>query len=180
MSEWTVHLELEEGTTSKFWRARVVGNAVYVNYGSVGSAGQTHVTELADPASAAIELDRLIGEMRAEGYTPSGGGGGEIDDDESDEDEGSADDEDEAPKIKVPKVAPPPPQRAATTPPSRRPPGATRYVHDVGSPKVEMHLSIEGPVVRIESIETHGSPEAAQRAFDERKRKLAGEGFRQR
>ena len=43
MSDWTVHLEFEEGNSSKFWRARVEGKTLYVNYGKIGSAGQTQV-----------------------------------------------------------------------------------------------------------------------------------------
>jgi predicted DNA-binding WGR domain protein len=37
MADWTVHLEFEEGTSSKFWRARVEGKTLYVNYGKIGS-----------------------------------------------------------------------------------------------------------------------------------------------
>ena len=46
MSEWTVHLEFVEGTSSKFWRARVDGTTVTVNYGKIGTTGQTQVEGL--------------------------------------------------------------------------------------------------------------------------------------
>ena len=52
MSDWTVHLEFEEGTSSKFWRARVEGKTLYVNYGKIGSNGQTQVKDFGDPAAA--------------------------------------------------------------------------------------------------------------------------------
>ena len=45
MSNWTVHLEFQEGTSSKFWRARVEDATLYVNYGKIGSAGQTQVKD---------------------------------------------------------------------------------------------------------------------------------------
>ena len=64
MSDWTVHLEFEEGNSSKFWRARVEGKTLYVNYGKIGSNGQTQVKDLADPAAAKKEYDKLVAEKR--------------------------------------------------------------------------------------------------------------------
>src|SRR5438477_5669004 len=113
MSDWMVHLEFEEGTSSKFWRARVEGKTLYVNYGKIGSNGQTQVKDFGNPATAQAELDKLVREKRKKGYTDAGGegggGGGDEDedtgDDGGDEDEGG-DDEDEAPPKKVVKPAP--------------------------------------------------------------------------
>ncbi len=62
MSDWTVSLEFEEGTSSKFWRARVEGKTLYVNYGKIGSTGQTQVKDFADSATAAKEYDKLVKE----------------------------------------------------------------------------------------------------------------------
>ena len=64
MSDWQVHLEFEEGTSSKFWRARVEGGTLYVNYGKIGTAGQTQVKELG-PDGAHKELDKLVREKVA-------------------------------------------------------------------------------------------------------------------
>jgi predicted DNA-binding WGR domain protein len=76
MSDWTVHLEFEEGTSSKFWRARVEGKTLYVNYGKIGSNGQTQVKQLGDPDAAQTEFDKLVREKRKKGYVDAGGGGG--------------------------------------------------------------------------------------------------------
>src|SRR5215467_13586621 len=86
MSDWTVHLEFEEGTSSKFWRARVEGKTLYVNYGKIGSNGQTQVKDLADPAAARKEYDKLVAEKRKKGYVDAGARGGGADDDESGDD----------------------------------------------------------------------------------------------
>src|SRR5215831_13815486 len=100
MSDWTVHLEFEEGTSSKFWRARVEGKTLYVNYGKIGSNGQTQVKDLSDPAAARAEYDKLVLEKRKKGYVDaaSAGHGDESDDeptDENDELDEADDDEDE-------------------------------------------------------------------------------------
>src|SRR6185295_866795 len=92
MTDWTVHLEFAEGSSSKFWRARVEGKTLYVNYGKIGSAGQTQVKELASAAEAQKEYDKLVRDKRKKGYTDMAGG---EDDDERDEDE-AEDGDDEA------------------------------------------------------------------------------------
>ncbi|HEX8110003.1 MAG TPA: WGR domain-containing protein, partial [Kofleriaceae bacterium] len=96
MSDWTVHLEFEEGASSKFWRARVEGKTLYVNYGKIGSNGQTQVKDLADPAAAKKEYDKLVAEKRKKGYVDTGSGGRAPADEDGDEDAASngADDED--------------------------------------------------------------------------------------
>src|SRR5215831_18553129 len=99
MSDWTVHLEFEEGTSSKFWRARVEGKTLYVNYGKIGTNGQTQVKDLSDPAAAKTEYEKLVREKRKKGYVDAGGGGkddaDEPDDDEDDDGDEGGDDGDE-------------------------------------------------------------------------------------
>src|SRR5690349_17496764 len=108
MSDWTVHLEFEEGTSSKFWRARVEGKTLYVNYGKIGSNGQTQVKDLGDPAAAKAEYDKLVREKRKKGYSDiavrrdDAEGRAQDDDDDGDgdeggDDEGGDDDEDDKP-----------------------------------------------------------------------------------
>src|SRR5689334_10964123 len=104
MSDWQVHLEFEEGNSSKFWRARVEGKTLYVNYGKIGATGQTQVKEFPSADGAQKEFDKLVREKRKKGYADAGGGGGggdeDGDDDDEDEDEDGdedGDDEDEAP-----------------------------------------------------------------------------------
>src|SRR5580700_10960712 len=109
MSDWTVHLEFEEGTSSKFWRARVEGKTLYVNYGKIGSAGQTQVKDFGDAAGATKEYDKLVKEKRKKGYADAGGGGDEDEDEDKDEDEDDEDgddDEEEAPPAKKKAAAP--------------------------------------------------------------------------
>src|SRR6185295_7641782 len=103
MSNWTVHLEFEEGNSSKFWRARVEGKTLYVNYGRIGASGQTQVKEFPSTDGAQKEFDKLVREKRKKGYADAGGGGGGDDadeDDDDDDDEDEAGDEDAAPAPK--------------------------------------------------------------------------------
>ena len=172
MSEWTVHLEFEEGTSSKFWRARVEGKTLYVNYGKIGSNGQTQVKDFGDKATAQNEYEKLVREKRKKGYVDSGGGGDEDEDEDGDEDEDEDEDEEEE--------APPPKKAAASKPapaPAQRA-GGLRLVLEAGNRKVETQLFLDGKTVRMESVETYASPDAAKKAHDRLKRTLEGEGYK--
>jgi predicted DNA-binding WGR domain protein len=179
MSDWTVHLEFEEGTSSKFWRARVEGKTLYVNYGKIGSNGQTQVKDFANNDSAQKEYDKLVREKRKKGYVDSGEGGGGDEDEDEDEDkdegeEGEGDEEEEAPR-KAAKAAPAPAKPAAA--PAGRKPDA-RLVLEAGNRKVETSLYLDNKTVRMDSNETYASPEAAKKAFERLKKTLAGEGYK--
>ena len=179
MSDWTVHLEFEEGNSSKFWRARVEGKTLYVNYGKIGSAGQTQVKDFGGPDLATKEYDKLVREKLKKGYQEAGGGGGgaskgdddegEGDDEDGGDDEGGDDDEDEAP--------PKPAARAAPAAP--KPTGGLRLMLESGSRKVETQLYVDGKSVRMESVETYASPDAAKKAHDRLKKMLIGEGYKE-
>jgi len=170
MSDWTVHLEFEEGTSSKFWRARVDGKTLYVNYGKIGSAGQTQVKQLGDPDAAEAEYEKLIREKRKKGYADAGGeGGGEKPASEQDGDAGNDDDEEEAAPVRKPA-----PKAAAAAAPRT---GGTRLVLEAGNRKVETTLYLDGKTVRMEAVETYASPEAAKKAHERLKKTLAGEGY---
>ena len=176
MADWTVHLEFEEGNSSKFWRARVEGKTLYVNYGKIGSNGQTQVKDFASPDVATREYEKLVNEKRRKGYQDAGGGGGhdEPDDDEDQEDDNDDDggDEDEAP-------APKPVARPVAAAPAARPAGGTRLVLDAGNRKVETFVYLDGSKVRMDSTETYASPEAAKKAHERLKKMLAGEGYKE-
>ena len=107
MSDWQVHLEFADDGSNKFWRARVEGGTLYVNYGKIGTTGQTQVKELG-PDGAKKEFDKLVREKRKKGYADAGadGGAAAADGEEDDDD----DDEDEAP--------PPPKKKAAAAAPA--------------------------------------------------------------
>jgi predicted DNA-binding WGR domain protein len=178
MSEWTVHLEFEEGTSSKFWRARVEGKTLYVNYGKIGSNGQTQVKDFANTAGAQTEYDKLVREKRKKGYVDSEGGGDDDDEDDDDDadDEGEedGDDEDEAPAPK--KAAAAAPAKAAAASGGRKP--DARLVLEAGSRRVETALYIDGKTVRMDSTESYASPEAAKKAYERLKKTLTGEGYK--
>ena len=182
MSNWTVHLEFEEGTSSKFWRARVEDATLYVNYGKIGSAGQTQVKDFGTNDLATKEYDKLVREKRKKGYADagSGGGGGGGDDDEDvndDADEGDDDDEDAgAPKRAA---VPNPPPAAAGNAPAARPPGSIRLLLETGNRKVETWIAVVGGSVRMDSTETYSSPDGAKKAHDRLKKMLLAEGYKE-
>ena len=183
MSDWTVQLEFEEGTSSKFWRARVEGKTLYVNYGKIGTTGQTQVKTLADHGAAVAEYEKLIREKRKKGYADAGAGGGGADgDDEEADGQEAGDDEDAAEEA----AAPAPPKRKgkpaaapAQAAPAARPSGGLRMVLEAGNRRVEAHLSLDGKSVRMDASETYASPEAAKKAYERLRKTLAGEGYRE-
>ena len=191
MSDWTVHLEFAEGTSSKFWRARVEGKTLYVNYGKIGSNGQTQVKDFGDAAGAKAEYDKLVREKRKKGYQDAGARGGEGDDaededrddaadDEGDDEGDEDDDEDDKPArpAKKPAARPAaPPAKGAATPAAPAAPGH-RLVLDAGGRKVEATLYLDGSTVRMDSRETYASGDAASKAFERLKRVLGGEGYK--
>jgi predicted DNA-binding WGR domain protein len=173
MSDWTVHLEFEEGTSSKFWRARVEGKTLYVNYGKIGSAGQTQVKDFGDGGGAQKEYDKLVREKRKKGYVDQGGGGGGDEDDEdvNDDEDGGDEDEEEAPRAK-------PAARPAPAP-AAKPTGGLRLVLEAGSRKVETQLYLDGKTVRMDSLESYATPEAAKKAYERLRKVLGGEGYKE-
>ena len=67
MSEdWAVYLTFTDSKSNKFWRARVDGDTLYVNYGRIGSSGQTQVKELGSTDACEKELDKLAPAAREE------------------------------------------------------------------------------------------------------------------
>ena len=175
MSDWTIHLAFEEGTSSKFWRARVEGKTLYVNYGKIGSNGQTQVKDFGDAAAAQAEYDKLVREKRKKGYEDAAGAG-EGGDTGSDDEGDDGDDEPAATPARKPAAKP-----AAKPAPARPAPGSApghRLVLDAGNRKVETTLYLDGQTVRMDASETYPSPEAATKAFDRLKKLLAGEGHK--
>lgn len=180
MSNWTVHLEFQEGTSSKFWRARVEGSTLYVNYGKIGSAGQTQVKDFGTSDGANKEYDKLVREKRKKGYLDAGAAPPDDDDEDvNDEDEDGdedGDDEDEAPRPASKRAAVPAPAAVA---PAARPSGGIRLVLESGNRKVETYLSLDGAKVRMDSTETYASPDAAKKAQERLKKMLLGEGYKE-
>lgn len=186
MSNWTVELEFEEGTSSKFWRARVEGGTLFVNYGKIGSAGQTQVKDFGDAGTAQREYDKLVREKRKKGYVDSGSAGAAGADADEIDDETYADDEDDddAPAIVPRAAAPRAPARAAAPPAAAAAPAAAprvgkRLVLEAGNRRVETYVSIEGNKVRMDSTETYTSPDAAKKAEERLRKLLLAEGYKE-
>ena len=71
---WKVHLVYTDAKSNKFWRARTEGGTMYVNYGRVGSDGQTSVKEFGSDSAALAALDKQAASKRKKGYADQGGG----------------------------------------------------------------------------------------------------------
>jgi predicted DNA-binding WGR domain protein len=173
MSDWQIHLEFEEGSSSKFWRARVEGGTLYVNYGKIGTNGQTQVKDLG-PDGAKKELDKLEREKRKKGYVDAGTGGGGGDADEGDEGDDDADDE--FPTIRKTPAASVPVDVPAAPPAGARPTLEAKLALRQGGRQIATHLSLSGAKVRMDSVEIYGSPEEARKAYYRLLATLAGEG----
>lgn len=57
---------------SKFWAVHVDGSTLVVNFGKIGTKGQTHVKECGSPAGAHHKLDVLLNEKKKKGYQYKG------------------------------------------------------------------------------------------------------------
>lgn len=191
MSDWTVQLEFEEGTSSKFWRARVEGKKLFVNYGKIGTTGQTQVKDFSDHASAVKEYEKLVRDKKKKGYAESGGAGGGDDDDEdaAERDEDAEEEQEEEAEEARPKrkgtgkaaAAPAAPARGGggrAEPAEQGPPGL-RLVLEAGSRRVETVLYLDGKSVRMDARESYASPEAAKKAYERLRKTLTGEGYRE-
>jgi len=66
------HLELVEGTSSKFWEVERQGHELYIRFGRIGSQGQTRLKTFADPAAAASEAQKLVAQKLRKGYVERG------------------------------------------------------------------------------------------------------------
>lgn len=176
MSDWKVHLEFVEGGSSKFWRARTDGGTLYVNFGRIGTAGQTQVKDLGSPDAAEREFDKLVREKRKKGYADAGSAGSSGAD-EADEEEDDDEDEPRPKKKPAAAVAPAPPPTPLRMP--ARPVG-TEYTLDVRGRRVGARVSIDGTTVRLEADEAYDSADAARAAFDRLKAALSADGYREK
>ncbi len=72
MSDWQVELVYTDEKSNKFWRGRADGSDFIVNYGRVGSDGQTKTKDMGSADKAAAELTKVAGQKRKKGYEDSG------------------------------------------------------------------------------------------------------------
>lgn len=75
MADWDVNLELVDNKSSKFWRARIDGGNLHINYGRIGTNGATQLKELGGESRARAELDKLARSKRKKGYSDAAGAG---------------------------------------------------------------------------------------------------------
>lgn len=73
MSEtWSVDLVYTDDRSNKFWRGRVEGSTVHVNYGRVGTDGQTQTKDFSSAAEAESNLEKQALGKRKKGYADQG------------------------------------------------------------------------------------------------------------
>jgi predicted DNA-binding WGR domain protein len=153
MSEsWEVSLQVVEGGSKKFWRARVEGGSLYVNFGRIGTGGQTQVKDLGTDAKARAELDKVAGQKRRKGY----------------EDAGDAVAGAPAPAA-APVLAVVPEEQLATA--------ATLSFSSAGR-TIEARLRVDGGVLHTEVAERFAGDEAAAAALARVRKTLLDDGWR--
>ena len=74
MSEWQVSLIFQDSKSNKFWRARCIGPNLEVNFGRIGSQGQSQTKRYDSPEDAARELEKQAREKSRKGYIAGDGG----------------------------------------------------------------------------------------------------------
>jgi predicted DNA-binding WGR domain protein len=153
MSEsWEVSLQAVEGGSKKFWRARVEGGSLYVNFGRIGTGGQTQVKDLGTETKARAELEKVAGSKRRKGY----------------EDTGDAVAGSSAP-APAPVLAVVPTEQAAT---------AATLSFSSGGRTIEARLQVDGGVLRTEVAERFAGDEAAAAALGRVRKALLDDGWR--
>ena len=168
MSEWKVHLTFEEGSSSKFWRARVQGGTLYVNFGRIGSSGQTQIKEMGSAAAAEKELEKLAESKRKKGYEDAEAEAEaeeELEEEEEggEEEEGEEEEEEEKPR----------PKKAAAA--------AVEHVDlalRADGRKVDLRFTRQGASIRTVVVETYDDIDAAQQALARLVESMVGEGYK--
>lgn len=150
MSEWQVSLMFQDSKSNKFWRARCLGANLEVNFGRIGSQGQTQAKRYDSPEDAARERDKQAREKYKKGYVDGDGG----------------------PSAAT--AAPAPTAPAATTPAASQ----CTLVLTLGDRRLELRLSVEGNALHTHGIEHYPDASAAEAAFAQVRAALAAEGYR--
>ena len=83
--------EFSDDKSNKFWIIELDGNEFTVNFGRIGTNGQTQTKEFASPDAAKKEYDKLIAEKLKKGYKEKSGGGSSSSSSDEDDDEGEDD-----------------------------------------------------------------------------------------
>jgi len=156
MSQWSIELEFVDNKSKKFWRARAEGATLHVNFGRLGTAGQTKVKDLADASAAMAELDKLAASKRKKGYADIAGGG-------------------------QPTASAPAPAVAAVVTDTVDTAGASGPVtlrYQVGGRDMELTLRVDDATLKTELVERYADADAAAVALRRIHEALVDEGYR--
>ena len=151
MSDWDVYLIFVKGSSNKFWRARTQGSRLFVNYGRIGSDGQTKIKDLASEEQARGEMETVAASKRKKGYW--------------DHDAEAAGEEE---------AAAPAPEPA----PAAAKPQVTDLELQAAGRKIELRLVQQGAALRTVVVEHYDSPQAAAEAFARIATAMTEEGYR--
>ena len=150
MSEWQVSLIFQDSKSNKFWRARCIGNNLEVNFGRIGSQGQSQAKRYDSPEDATRELEKQAREKYKKGYVDGDGGSSET------------------------------ATSSAITEPSSTTPAASQctLVLMLGERRLELRLSVEGNALHTHGVEHYPDASAAEAAFAQVRAALEAEGYR--
>lgn len=150
MSEWQVSLIFQDDKSNKFWRARCLGNSLEVNFGRIGTQGQSQAKRYDSPEDAANELQKQAREKYKKGYVDGDGG----------------------------PSAPAATADAAESAPAA--PAATQcaLTLTLGERRLELRLSVEGHALHTHSIEHYPNADAASAALAQIRAALEADGYR--
>ena len=150
MSEWQVSLIFQDSKSNKFWRARCIGNNLEVNFGRIGSQGQSQAKRYDSPEDATRELEKQAREKYKKGYVDGDGGPSET-------------------------TA----SSAVTEPSSTAPaPSQCTLVLMLGERRLELRLSVEGNALHTHGVEHYPDASAAEAAFAQVRAALEADGYR--
>ena len=150
MSEWQVSLIFQDSKSNKFWRARCIGNNLEVNFGRIGSQGQSQAKRYESPEDATRELEKQAREKYKKGYVDGDGGPSET------------------------------AASSAITESSSTAPAASQctLVLMLGERRLELRLSVEGNALHTHGVEHYPDASAAEAAFAQVRAALEAEGYR--
>ena len=150
MSEWQVSLIFQDDKSNKFWRARCLGNNLEVNFGRIGTQGQSQAKRYESPEDAASELQKQAREKYKKGYVDGDGGSS----------------------------APAAASDAAETAPAAPAASQCALTLTIGERRLELRLSVEGNTLHTHSIEHYPNADAASAALAQIRAALEADGYR--
>ena len=155
MSDWNVELELVDGKSKKFWRARTDGGSLVVNFGRIGTNGQNKTKDLGDADAAQAELDKLAASKRKKGYADVAGSGTQA-------------------------AAPAPAIKPVVVPDEKdeAPSGPVTMTYTAGGRQMTLTMKVVGKALETELSETYPDEAAAAKALARIQEALTEEGYR--